>query len=587
MKTHICLLLLAQAISSVTSLKVCDATCVGIINNHFGNLSDYKGLPLRDLSPAQLPAKTFDQCLLINSNKYPFRNRTYSYDLTIDFVNLNLKNDNVNCDGNDLPPCKAIYAAKNAFLELEEKGYYPKFNNYLAAFSNGYMNTTSCEPNSYDLVNTKFVPGKENGCNGFGFCDMITSITFFGANQRNTGTCGPTAMFMALAKANPPKAIQLATELMWTGTLTLFQAKNAEPCEYIYALNPGTVKAPSLDSTLEQVCGEKPNNDCKNYYNGLQDAKVKNMAPFVQSPGMEYIMTQSFGSSYFKYQTGCCTPEGFQLIKSDFSNHDTVSGYQSSYPAAMLYWCELLIDKSLQECNPGFYMGPAPGLDKMTPEAKNYWYSGVWRNPTSDNQIAGYFGGIASKASMTCNAKTWVDGATCDVDPTSGTTSWNETTRQTAALYLNNMLLVPAFPVTNFETLCNLVANAGQAVTLVVDSSVFAATGPGPNNARCNHYVMLNSCDLNKQEAYIWTWGELRTVKADALVNRVCSAVGAYYAPNSSSKPSFFDYKPSSNCKLEDWPTKQCSCEVASIAASITSPIYALFVAFIILCISF
>ncbi len=140
-------------------------------------------------------------------------------------------------------------------------------------------------------------------------------------------------MLTVLSRAGPVRALQLATELLWSGTTQFLQTP---PCSYIYDMFPGVQPLPNPEATLEEVCGKTPSADCKNFYGGFAGSSPDYPPQFIQNPGIEYMFTQAFATSYFRHVTGKCTPEGNQLTKPDFSNSKELENYQSTADAALV-----------------------------------------------------------------------------------------------------------------------------------------------------------------------------------------------------------------------------------------------------------
>ena len=129
--------------------------------------------------------------------------------------------------------CKAVQALIAAFDKLKGMGCAPIFRNYLPAWTDWYQNSTACVPGSFDAETKEF--SDPNGCNAFAVCDILTTVLTLSANQARTGTCGTTAMLTVLSRSGPVRALQLATELVWTGTTRFLQT---DPCPYIYDFFP-------------------------------------------------------------------------------------------------------------------------------------------------------------------------------------------------------------------------------------------------------------------------------------------------------------------------------------------------------------
>ncbi|KAL7526906.1 hypothetical protein ACHAWF_001961 [Thalassiosira exigua] len=208
------------------------------------------------------------------------------------------------CSGSNVtnPTCTAIQATYDTFTTLEEMGCAPLFRNYLPAWKDWNQNEVACESGSFDVATKSFVDRGENGCNGFAICNILITVLMLSANQMMTGTCGTTAMFTVLSQAGPVRALRLATEIVWLGTTSYLLA---EPCPYIYDMMPGVQSLPNPNSTLEEVCGESPNGDCKVYYYGYINGSHADSPPaFPQRPGINFMFTQAFATAYFRHSTG-------------------------------------------------------------------------------------------------------------------------------------------------------------------------------------------------------------------------------------------------------------------------------------------
>ena len=455
-------------------------------------------------------------------------------------------------DSSDNNTCKAIQAVINAFVSLKKKGCAPIFRNYLPAWINRYQNSTACVPGSFDLVTKEF--SNPNGCNAFAVCDILTTVLTLSANQASTGTCGTTAMFTVLSRAGPVRALQLATELVWTGTTRFLQTA---PCPYIYDLFPGVQPLPNAGQSIEDICGATPTGDCLAYYSNF----LKSSPSFIQNPGIEFMFTQAFSTSYFRYVTGGCTPEGSQLIKPDFSNKDAVQAYQSTMPYALQYYCRGMVDDDFS-CQITDNPDPLVPWKTLNSESASYWLSWPNMTPQSNEQ---YSNAIDYGIEVTnVNTQRFIEGLLCSINPT-GSIPTIEILSQFKQASVPFHPLVPRITESTLNEMCAKASVNEQGVVLVLNAGPLqdkyhsekpripqpCITGEEPyckaangNYPFCNHATVLFDCDIPNNIYRIWTWAKVLELPKEVLVANETTGIGGSLCSFMVGKPSDGDQPP-------------------------------------------
>ena len=461
-------------------------------------------------------------------------------------------------EDSDSNTCKAIQAVFDAFVALKEKGCSPIFRNYLPAWNNWYQNSTACVPGSFD-TDTKEL-SNPNGCNAFAVCDILTTVLTLSANQARTGTCGTTAMFTVQSRAGPVRTLQLATELVWTGTTRFLQTA---PCPYIYDLFPGIQPLPDPSASINAVCGPNPSGDCQNFYYGhVQGANPESSPAFIQTPGVEFMFTQAFATSYFRHVTGGCTPEGSQLIKPDFSNSDEVEAYQGTYDFALQYYCRGMVDENYS-CDLVTDTGPINPWKSLNDVSANFWFSMPYMVPQSADQLKSAFTGeLPFDQVSNLNTQRYIEGLFCSINPTGSLTTIDILGEATeASIPVSLAATVPRVSEESLNKMCSEASLNGQGVVVTVNYGPFndvnngqtyisipqpcvtgnepycddGATGTYPI---CNHVIVLLDCDIEKDQYKFWTWANELTLPKEVLVANETTGIGGSLCSFMVGKPS-------------------------------------------------
>jgi hypothetical protein len=463
--------------------------------------------------------------------------------------------------------CKGIQALLDSFLALKDMGCAPEFRNYLPAWRNWHQNSTTCTSGSFDPETKEF--SDPNGCNVFALCDILTTILTLSADQARTGTCGTTAMLTVLSRAEPVRALQLATELLWSGTTRFLETP---PCSYIYDMFPGVQPLPDPKATLEEACGKTPSADCKTFYGGFAGSSPNSPPQFIQNPGIGFMFTQAFATSYFQHVTGKCTPEGNQLIKPDFSNSKEVESYQLTTDAALVYYCRGMtddIDYSCEIRTPTDAVNPWPSLDRTSAE---YWFSAPYIVDTSKGQIEGAFGlEIPFDQVTDVNAQRYIEGLFCSIDPT-GKMTPNDVINQAtkfSASHSSVSITAKDSPSTPRMTESMLNEACEEANVSEHGVVVFVNSGPlndGPNASvpqpcitgnepncdgvatnnypPCNHYAVLLSCDIPNGKYRFWTWAEEIELPKEVVLADETTGLGGSMCSIMTASPANDGYVP-------------------------------------------
>jgi len=453
--------------------------------------------------------------------------------------------------------CKAVQALIAAFDKLKDIGCAPIFRNYLPAWTDWYQNSTACVPGSFDPETKEF--SDPNGCNAFAVCDILTTVLTLSANQALTGTCGTTAMLTVLSRSGPVRALQLATELVWTGTTGYLQT---DPCPYVYDFYPGVQPLPLPESSLEDVCGTTPSADCQAFF----ERKIKGVDPesspaFIQTPGIEFMFTQAFATSYFRHVTGGCTPEGSQLIKSDFSNSDAAQAYQSTMPYALRYYCQGMVDDDYT-CGIIDHPEPLNPWKSLNADSASYWLSFPNMTPESSQQYWQAFARYRSIDQVTdVLSQQYIEGLFCSINP-SGSLTPTDIMEEAAPASLPFHPLVPRITETILNEMCAEANVNEQGVVLVLNAGPLqdVLSGLSPNIPEpcvtgnepycgnsifqsgqyplCNHVTVLLDCDIPNNAYSIWTWATVLTLPKEVLVANETTGVGGSLCSFMVGKPS-------------------------------------------------
>lgn len=392
--------------------------------------------------------------------------------------------------------------------------------------------------------------------------DILATVLTLSANQARTGKCGTTAMFTVLSRSGPVRSLQLATEMVWTGTTRFLQTA---PCPYIYDFFPGIQPLPDPTSSLQDICGTNPTNDCLNYYStSVQGRSPESYPGFIQTPGIEFMFTQAFATSYFRHVTGGCTPEGSQLIKPDFSNGKEVEDYQGTHDYALRYYCQGMVDEDYS-CDLITLTDPINPWKSLNEVSARFWYSMPYMVPQSDEQLAA---AISEKLPFdqvsNLNTRRYIEGLFCSVNPT-GTLTVNDIMAEAA----KGPVPLGTSPCRVSEDLLNKMCTEAslneQGVVVTVNSGPFndvlngdtpqipkpcvtgnepycnGATGTYPG---CDHVVVLLDCDIEKDQYRFWTWANDLTLSREVLVANESTGLGGSLCTFMQGKPSGGDQPP-------------------------------------------
>ena len=453
--------------------------------------------------------------------------------------------------------CKAVQALIAAFGELKGMGCAPIFRNYLPAWTDWHQNSTACVPGSFDPETKEF--SDPNGCNAFAVCDILTTVLTLSANQARTGTCGTTAMLTVLSRSGPVRALQLATELVWTGTTRFLQT---DPCPYIYDFFPGVQPLPDPGAPLEDVCGAIPTGDCNTYYNMfIKGASPESSPAFIQTPGIEFMFTEAFATSYFQDVTGGCTPEGSQLIKPDFSNSAAVQEYQGTTDAQTQHYCRGMVDDDYS-CEIVSNVGPINPWKSLDTESAKYWMASPNMVPQSADQLKNAFSGELPFGEVT-NALTqrFIEGLFCSVDPSGSLTitdilgeaaqasvpiEWAAGVPRTTESMLNEMCAEAdvneqgVVVSLNSGPLDSAMGGLSPVVPepCVTGSEPYCSNGATGTFPVCDHAVVLLDCDIPNNVYRFWTWATVLTLSKEILVADETTGIGGSICSFMVGKPS-------------------------------------------------
>jgi hypothetical protein len=546
---------LFSSVQSKQNQQCSKQSILDTIGDIFGDIGP--GTPVYSGDPVQLQ----DYCLAFN----------YDSGDEADMVTRMIQDLFPSCINNaeDNNTCKGIQALLDSFLALKDMGCAPEFRNYLPAWTNWRQNSTTCTSGSFNPVTKEF--SDPNGCNAFALCDILTIILTLSANQAMTGTCGTTAMLTVLSRAEPVRALQLATELLWSGTTRFLETP---PCSYVYDMFPGVQPLPNPKATLEEACGKTPSNDCEEFYGSMQDYVLErgpDYSPkFIQNPGIQYMFTQAFATSYFQHVTGKCTPERNQLIKPDFSNSDEVQDSQGTNDAALVYYCKGMTDDENYSCEmrtPTEAVNPWPSLDSTSAE---YWFSMPYYVATSADQIDGALNQTISLDQVTdVNAQRYIEGLFCSINPTGEMTPseiLNEASEFSAKhsqpLGSGSSFLTPRMTESMLNQACEeanvsdhgvvVIMNAGplhdglnaSVPQLCITGNEPHCDGATDNYPTCNHAVVLLSCDIPNGKYKFWTYSREVELPKEVVLANETTGLGGNMCAIMTASPANDDYVP-------------------------------------------
>lgn len=216
------------------------------------------------------------------------------------------------------PSCQAIYAFGRAARALRKR--FPEGPKFINAFVvNWGPMYPSWANGTVSDVNWKSMPPSATildakGVYGYAACDILRVILTQSPNQQSAGICSHMALLGAMARNAPNKAIRLAITLFWTGrhsTAVEF------PCSYIYKRQPGLV-------AWRHKNGSWVPKEASTYMKGLEggqctgnnlDCKVGHGSPS-QPAGLPYMWSAAAASSGENTFSGSC--EGKELAELSY-----------------------------------------------------------------------------------------------------------------------------------------------------------------------------------------------------------------------------------------------------------------------------
>mmetsp|Transcript_9309 Transcript_9309/g.21628 ORF Transcript_9309/g.21628 Transcript_9309/m.21628 type:complete len:544 (+) Transcript_9309:136-1767(+) len=501
-KTCIALLsLIAETVVAETVLSTGKCT-VGDIENVIH--TNFRDIPAGTRVYTGDPVNAINVCTQIDFDKYNEG----------DVVSILLAKVFPGCSdkSHENPTCTAIRTTLDTFQQLEEMGCAPLFRNYLPAWTNSSQSDVACKSGSFDIKTMSFNEGGENGCNSFALCDMLLTVMTLSANQEQTGTCGPTSLFTALSQAGPVRALRLATEIVWIGK-TSYMSNN--PCYYIYYMVPGVQDLKNKGSS-----GQYPE--------------------FVQNPGIEFMFTQSFNTAYFSHSTGGCTPEGNQLILPDGSNEKDVEQFQGEHADFIVHVCKGMVDANY-DCSLNNAPGPINPFPTLDYNSASYWFSfPKMADPNAVTQFELFASGnITAQEVTSASAQEFIEGLLCSISP-NGAMSLEEVVEEATNFGPNALgINIPRITLEQLNEACQSANMNERAVIVEIASSALQDDG----TTGCDHFVVLHSCDVAKDEYMIWSWASMFNMTAKQLVGNatddqpggaICSLMTA--APTSNER---------------------------------------------------
>eukprot|EP00931_Biecheleriopsis_adriatica_P106514 TRINITY_DN80951_c0_g1_i1.p1 TRINITY_DN80951_c0_g1~~TRINITY_DN80951_c0_g1_i1.p1 ORF type:complete len:646 (-),score=82.34 TRINITY_DN80951_c0_g1_i1:63-2000(-) len=358
----------------------------------------------------------------------------------------------------------------------------------------------SAVPPSAKVVDSK-------GVIGYFLCDAARTVFTQSPNQQQRGTCSFTASLAALSRRAPAWAAKIALRLFWTGKPATTMP---DPCPDIYEQQPGLVPFKDFDGTVyprdyegstEAPCDSRVFHNCSSQGDGP-----------IQSPGLQYMWTQSLISSWIRNSWVSCNNQGQPKAILNFPgrSQEEFEAHLSSQGgslASMLWICQHVIDPVGKTCEAVFNFDICLISDEdcmdFTTLPVEPGLLNVYGDATEEEQpkMRDAYPLLAEYDDMMYRIESTYPNDTFPEGFSPGT----------------------AFPSFT-EDLLYKVCEADVAFLLVVEAALIAALNEPDEFARlkdaklpyygtsgrepwgtCDHAVFLDNCDMDKDAFYIWS----------------------------------------------------------------------------------
>ncbi|CAE8612028.1 unnamed protein product [Polarella glacialis] len=323
----------------------------------------------------------------------------------------------------------------------------------------------------------------------------------------------------------------MLVRLMWTGRTG---SKMSQPCPYIYEEQPGLVPYQG-----ENVHCTGNSADC---------AAAKGMP--LQPAGATFAFTQSLQSSYRASVGGSCDLHPAQLNYPGASQSLVATtkamGVMGSY--ASLWACNTVIDPVNQACK----LIANPELRGSLSAADFWTLFNYPQDPLQLRELQIKIAETAAKATAASeNATVAVIAAIAQLPPSSWMATYFNTFMDLSDGDYEKAMASRHFAVPSFTE--DLLASACKAelAFFLIDASPLLGGGKTPEDAigragpcyphyktpedvrwmnakkgKCDHFVFLETCDLENDLYTVWTWGSKRYLTKQGLLGRPVTATG-------------------------------------------------------------
>jgi hypothetical protein len=315
------------------------------------------------------------------------------------------------------------------------------------------------------------------GASAFAMCDLVRTVLTQDNEQQSANTCGPSALFNALSLRAPARALRLGLELLWTGTLPFLPAR---PCAYIRAQLPG-LAGPESKYTPS---------------------------------GIEHAWTMSLQSATDAAILGTCDDDAQHMLfpyNLTVAKNPRAESKATTTLGVMLPWCDWVLGSCEflynYTYNTGGFMTAARWLDFQTAEGKFTTFIDIIeakKAPDLWNNFP-YLRAHPRVQKMR--------------DTQAAALAASSFASEKEGLGFMGRQGLPSVTADNVKAACARKVALVQ-ISMFMFSNLGATACPG---CTCNHWALLESCDAEKDEYILWSWGsQYPPVKLAWLQAGVC-----------------------------------------------------------------
>lgn len=447
----------------------------------------------------------------------------------------------------DYPTCAAAYAVLQATAVLQER--FPDRPKFANAFVVNWGELPSWLKGTVGQVNWTAEPPRaklldNSGIVGYALCNIARVLLTQSPNQWHSGTCSHLAVLDALSHKAPTKMLEMAIRLLWTGRTS---PGEEFPCPYIYERQPGLV--PWQDKQ-----GNWHPSEAKNLVTGKMAACTGAAADCdrggpAQPAGLPYMWSLASVSEVETSNYGSC--QGKEIAPLVFPGMspilaDQVGEEQAGTDATALWACQHFIDPkggtcrlrfNVESCEPGLSVEECEKLatthipasidnvlqDFTDAEPDNF----PILSALSDALPAGSIGATEAKlrrigaGDLDAGFRLYSNYYTEERSDVPSATSELLSDACKAAVAI---LSVDATPL---DVVKWPQGYRGQVPYYGIDSSTASGQGAGwlrhaknmaKRHGNCDHMVVLDHCDEEKNEYVIWSWGDYFKLTREVLL---------------------------------------------------------------------